>query len=111
MHCLKQLKDQGLIRAAGISHKSPVGGRVALEQGVDVIMATLNPRNVSESRIIEEAGRQGCGVPVKKALAGGRETPNSLRFVGQQPGVASLVVGTRDPDHLAENADILSGKN
>ena len=109
LDCLKQLKDQGLIRAAGISHKSPAGGRVALDQGVDVIMATLNPTNVSESPIIEAAGRQGCGVLVKKALAGGRETANSLWYVGQQPGVTSIVVGTLDEDHLAENADILSG--
>lgn len=109
LDCLRQLKDQGLIRAAGISHKSPVGGRIALDQGADVIMATLNPTNLSESRIIEQAGKQGCGVLVKKALAGGRETPNSLRIVGQKPGVTSIVVGTLDPDHLAENAHILSG--
>lgn len=110
LHCLKQLQHQGLIRAAGISHKTPAGGRVALNQGADVIMATLNATNLAERRVIEDAGNQGCGVLVKKALAGGRETPQGLRLVAQTPGVSSIVVGTRDPQHLARNAEILPGK-
>ena len=106
---LKQLKDQGVIRAAGISHKSPAGARVALEQRADVIMATLNPTDLSETEVIEKAGMQGCGVLVKKALAGGREAPAALRLAAQQPGVNSIVVGTLNPEHLAHNAGILSG--
>ena len=106
---LKQLKDQGLIRAAGISHKSPAGARVALEQRADVIMATLNPTDLSETEVIEKAGKQGCGVLGKKALAGGREAPVALRLAAQQQGVNSIVVGTLNPEHLAHNAGILSG--
>ena len=106
---LKQLKDQGLIRAAGISHKSSAGARVALEQRADVIMATLNPTDLSETEVIEKAGKQGCGVLVKKALAGGREAPVALRLAAQQQGVNSIVVGTLNPEHLAHNAGILSG--
>lgn len=106
---LKQLKDQGLIRATGISHKSSAGARVALEQRADVIMATLNPTDLSETEVIEKAGKQGCGVLVKKALAGGREAPVALRLAAQQQGVNSIVVGTLNPEHLAHNAGILSG--
>ena len=106
---LKQLKDQGLIRAAGISHKSSAGARVALAQRADVIMATLNPTDLSETEVIEKAGKQGCGVLVKKALAGGCEAPVALRLAAQQQGVNSIVVGTLNPEHLAHNAAILSG--
>ena len=109
LDCLRQLKEQGLIRAIGISHKSPAGARAALEQRADVIMATLNPRERAEADIIEQAGHRGCGVLVKKALAGGRETPEALRFAARHPQVSSVLVGTLDPDHLAENAAALFG--
>ena len=108
LDCLKQLRDQGLIRAAGISHKSPGGAGVALDKGADVIMATLSPRDCTEAEVIERAGKSGCGVLVKKALAGGREDPEALRFAACHPGVSGVVVGTLDPAHLAENAEILS---
>ena len=108
LDCLKRLRDEGLIRAVGISHKSPRGARAAMEQDADVIMATLNPEDLSETGVIEQAGKRGCGVLVKKPLAGGRERPQSLRLAAQQPGVSSIVVGTLSPKHLAENAKILS---
>ena len=107
LDCLKQLRDQGLIRAAGISHKSPGGARVALDKGADVIMATLNPRDRTEAEVIEQTGKSGCGVLVKKALASGREAPEALRFAVGYPGVSGVIVGTLDPEHLAENAEIL----
>ena len=108
LDCLKRLRDDGLIRAVGISHKSPEGARVAMDQGADVIMATLNPADLSETGVIEQAGKRGCGVLVKKPLAGGRERPQALRLAARQPGVNSIVVGTLNPKHLAENAKILS---
>ena len=107
LDCLKQLRDSGLVRAVGISHKSPGGARAALDKGTDVIMATLNPTDLSETEVIEKAGKQGCGVLVKKALAGGRETPEALRFAARHPGVSSVVVGTLNPEHLEENAATL----
>ncbi len=108
LDCLQQLKTQGLIRAVGISHKSPAGARAALERQVDLVMATLNPTERAEAGVIELAGKQGCGVLVKKALAGGREKSPALRYVASHPGVSSVVVGTLNPDHLAENAAVLS---
>lgn len=109
LDCLKQFKEQGLVRAVGISHKSSGGAAAALDSGVDVIMATLNPAHRSEAGIIKEAGRRGCGVLVKKALAGGREAPGALEFAAGHPGVSSVVVGTLNPEHLAENVALLSG--
>jgi len=111
LDCLKQLRKQGLIRAVGISHKTPRGAAAALDKGADVIMATLNPRESAEADVIELAGRRGCGALIKKALAGGREKPEALRFAARHPGVSSIVVGTLSPEHLANNAAILSAAN
>ena len=107
LECLFDLKGQGLVRAVGISHKSANGARLALGAGADVIMATLNSSMRDELDVIAEAGIQGCGVVIKKALESGHAKPESLRFVTEQPGVSSVVVGTLNPEHLAENASML----
>ena len=104
---LRELRDQGLIRAVGMSHKTPAGGYRALELGCDVIMATLNPDYLDERALIAEAGRRGCGVLIKKALASGHAGPDALTFAAAQPGVTSVVVGTVNPDHLRANARAL----
>lgn len=101
---LLELKQQGWIRAVGISHKTVEGARLALDLGCDVIMATLNHRQREEAPVIAEAARRGCGVLVKKALASGHGGPEHLAWVAAQPGVSSIVVGTIDPVHLRENA-------
>ncbi len=109
LECLFDLKQQGLIRAAGISHKSVSGARLALSAGADVIMATLSSRVTDEIEVIAQAGTQGCGVVIKKALESGQDNPQSLKFVAAQSGVSCIVVGTLNPEHLAENADLLTG--
>ncbi len=80
---------------------------MALGAGADVIMATLNSSMRDELDVIAEAGVQGCGVVIKKALESGHAEPESLRFVAEQAGVSSVVVGTLNPEHLAENASVL----
>ena len=107
LDCLKELKRRGLIRAFGLSHKTASGARAALDAGAEVLMATLNPQDRSQAQVIREAGERGCGVLIKKPLAGGRALPEALRFAADHPGVASVVVGTANPAHLAENAAIL----
>ena len=111
LDCLKGLKEQGLIRAAGISHKSPGGARAAMDSGADVLMATLSPGDPTEKEVIDEAAKRQCGVLVKKALSGGREEPGSLRVTVRQPGVSSVVVGTLDAGHLIENAAVIDGRD
>jgi len=105
---LQALKQQGLIRAVGISHKTTAGAARAIELGCDVIMATLNLNERAEAPLIAAAGRAGCGVLIKKALASGHAGAESLRFVAAQPGVSSIIVGTIDPEHLRENAAVLA---
>ncbi len=104
LDALTQLRDQGLIRAAGMSHKTLAGGRHALAQGADVVMATLNIEHQEELPLLAEAAALGRGVLIKKALASGHAGADSLRFVARQPGVSSIVTGTIDPEHLRENA-------
>ena len=109
LDCLKQLRDRGMVRAAGLSHKSPNGAAAALNQGADVIMATLNPSHTAEADVIARAGAEGCGVLIKKALDGGRESPKALGFAANHPGVCSVVVGTLSLGHLGENVESLAG--
>lgn len=104
LETLVGLREAGCIRAVGMSHKTVAGGRRALALGCDVIMATLNLDYREEAGLIAEAGLAGCGVLVKKAMASGHAGVDSLRFVANQPGVSSMVVGTIDDGHLRANA-------
>ncbi|NKC00258.1 MAG: aldo/keto reductase [Pseudomonadales bacterium] len=104
LEALKQMKVAGKIRAVGISHKSVEGAELALSQGVDVIMATLNPDYLDDRAVIASAAQQGCGVLIKKALSSGHGSARDLAFVAAQTGVHSIVVGTTNPEHLIENA-------
>ncbi len=100
---LKDLRSQGKVRTVGMSVKSAVGLEAAISHGADVVMATLNQGYLEERAAIIEAGRQGVGVLVKKALASGHADPNALSWVASTPGVSSIVVGTINPAHLQDN--------
>ena len=108
LDCLADLRANGLIRALGMSHKSPAGGQAALDAGADVLMATLSAANRGEEGLIRMAQAQGCGVLIKKALNSGQGQPSDLPAIAAHPGVTSIVVGTLSPNHLAENARLLS---
>ncbi len=106
--CLMQCKQQGLIRAAGVSVKTPTGARAAAAAGADAVMLTCDPERSEDLGLIQELAAAGCGVLVKKALDGGRQRPERLAPIAAQPGVSSIVVGTLNPRHLKENADVLT---
>jgi aryl-alcohol dehydrogenase-like predicted oxidoreductase len=103
LEALVELRDSGWIRAVGMSHKTAAGGRLAIARGCDVIMATLNLDERGKAPLIAEAAGAGCGVLIKKALAGGHAGIDSLRWVAGQPGASCVVVGTIDLEHLREN--------
>jgi len=107
LQALALLKQRGLIRAIGISHKSADGAALAIDAGCDVIMATVHPDYRDELPQVARAAEVGCGVLVKKALASGHGAPESLTFAAAQPGVTSVVIGTIDPVHLAANARLI----
>ena len=104
LDALKEQKQRGLVRAVGISSKSPDGLAAAIEHQCDVVMATLNRDQTDEVKAIASAGEHGVGVLIKKALASGHRGPSDLTWVANHAGVSSIVVGTLEPAHLAENA-------
>ncbi len=107
---LAKFKKQGLIRAYGMSTKTLKGGMNAV-LNADVVMVTYNPAMTEEKTVIDFAYQQNKGVLVKKAFASGHlnrmEVANPIEaavsFVLGHPGVSSLITGTIDPKHLAEN--------
>ena len=105
---LKLLKTKGMIRAVGISHKTLSGGYRALELGCDVLMTTLNAKDISQLPVITRAAQLGCGIMVKKALESGHGELSGLRFAASQTGVCSVVVGSINADHLTENVQAVN---
>lgn len=108
LDALKALQQEGKIGAIGISHKTHDGAMLAIEQGVDILMTTLNRDDMSEASLIEDAASQGVGILIKKALASGHNAPKDLQLVAQCAGVGSIVVGTTDIDHLHDNVKLIS---
>ena len=110
LDCLKDFKQQGLIRAYGMSTKTVEGGLLALEQS-DVAMVMYNPVEIKELPVIQEAYKSKKGIFIKKALASGHldhiKHPNpadyALQFIIQEPGVSSIILGTINQEHLTKN--------
>ena len=107
LDALHALKAEGKIRAVGMSHKTLAGGELALRQGADVLMATLNRSHTEDAELIANAARAGCGVLIKKALNSGHGSADDLAFVAGYEGVHSIVVGTTSVKHLGENVAAL----
>ena len=100
---LRELKEQGLVRAIGLSGKTLEGARLALEWA-DAIMVEYHIDDVSHAEVIAAAAGRGVGVVVKKGLASGRLAPaEAITFVLRTPGVASLVIGGLNLDHFRTN--------
>ncbi len=103
---LTALRDEGVIRAIGLSGKTVEGARAALSWS-DVVMVEYNDSDRTHAGVIAEAADRGVGVVVKKGLASGRlAAEQSIPFVLGTAGVSSLVVGSLNLDHLAENVAV-----
>ncbi len=107
---LAELKREGKIRGFGLSGKTVEGGLKALETG-DCAMVTYNLNEQAELPVIDYAAAHGKAILVKKALASGHVclSPGvdpvraSFELVFGHHGVASAIVGTINPLHLAHN--------
>lgn len=105
---LAELKQQGLIRAYGVSTKTVSGGLLAA-QLTDAVMVTYHPGHEEERPVLDYCAEHQVAGLVKKAFASGHfaaEAPSaeaSLEFVCAHPGVTSVVIGTINPDHLRSN--------
>ena len=110
---LDRLKQQGLIRAYGMSSKTVEGGLWVVEH-CDVVMATCNLEYDDERPVLERAAELDKGVVIKKGLLsghavsaeGGSGIEQSFRHVLAQPGVSSMIVGTIPPAPLQHNVEL-----
>ncbi|MET0947109.1 MAG: aldo/keto reductase, partial [Pseudomonas sp.] len=107
---LDALKREGKIRGFGFSGKTVEGGLQAL-QGGDCAMVTYNLNEQGEKPVLDYAAAHGKGILIKKALASGHvclspgvdSVQASFQLLFAHPAVASAIVGTIDPLHLAHN--------
>ncbi|HEB58143.1 MAG TPA: aldo/keto reductase [Gammaproteobacteria bacterium] len=110
---LARMKDEGLLRAFGMSTKTVEGGLWIVEH-TDVVMATRNLADSQDDVVIDRARELNRGVVVKKGLqsghadraAGGPGIEAAFRHVFAHPGVSSMIVGTINPAHLRENVRV-----
>jgi aryl-alcohol dehydrogenase-like predicted oxidoreductase len=106
---LEKLKQQGLIRAFGMSTKTVDGGIWVVEH-CDVVMATFNLETDTDLPVIERAHQLNKGVVIKKGLQSGhaQSVDAAFEYVLSQPGVSSMIVGTINPEHLRSNAELVN---
>lgn len=122
LHCLQQLKQDGWIRALGISSKTIDGGLLAAEL-CDAVMLAYNQEQQDEAPVIEKSAQHGAAVLLKKVLGSGHichdaspaqtarpvqaETDDAiqaaLNFAYANTGVTSAIIGTINEQHLRAN--------
>ncbi len=108
LSALQQCKQEGLIRAIGMSTKTVSGGLLAAELA-DAVMATYNPAYQDEAPVLDYCARHGKAAILKKAFGSGHliseQDPAraAMQFALAHPGVTSAIVGTINPEHLREN--------
>lgn len=107
LEALSRCKQEGLIRAYGMSTKTVAGG-IAAAQHSDAVMATYNSEYTDEQPVLDYCAAHRKGVLIKKAFASGHttDTASALRCVLKQPGVTSIIVGTINPQHLQQNVAV-----
>lgn len=100
---LVALREQGVVRAIGLSGKSADGFAQSFSWA-DAAMVDYSPAAPELAGTIALAHERGVGVVIKKALGSGRlPADEALRFVFDQPGVGSVVVGTLNAEHMRAN--------
>ena len=106
LEVLNDLKQQGLIRATGMSTKTVEGGLLALQQS-DLAMVEHHLEYQQEQAVLDQAKLDNKGIFIKKALASGHLTPDSMQdnfnLIYSNPAVNSVIIGTINPNHLKDN--------
>lgn len=115
LDALLQLREEGVVRAVGMSTKTEFGGVAALDAGCDLVMAMYHPWYLEERPVLDHAFGNHKGIFIKKAFASGHfgEAPAgtedpvqySLEFIFSHPAVTSVIVGTTNPAHLKQNCE------
>lgn len=111
---LKKCKQEGLVRAYGVSTKTIEGGIAAAEKS-DAVMASYNLQYRDEKPVIDFCHSNRKGLLIKKAFASGHifsddEDPilASMRFIFSAQGVSSVIAGTINPQHLQANVEAVN---
>jgi aryl-alcohol dehydrogenase-like predicted oxidoreductase len=108
LETLHSLRDQGLVRAIGVSTMTVAGGLRAVEM-VDAVMVPFSIGYQDHLPVIAKAHHLSKAVFVKRALYSGPAADSAhtlselLSPVLQTPGVTALMAGTINPQHLQEN--------
>ncbi|WP_455212049.1 aldo/keto reductase [Kaarinaea lacus] len=110
---LQKLKEEGLVRAYGMSTKTVEGGLWVVEH-CDVVMATCNLNDDHDLPVIARAHELQKGVLVKKGLqsghadktAGGAGVEKAIEYIFSHAGISSVIVGTINPEHLRQNVAV-----
>jgi aryl-alcohol dehydrogenase-like predicted oxidoreductase len=106
---IQNLKKQGKTRFIGLSAKSVESAREALKWA-DALMLEYHPRDKSHEPVIEEAGKCGVAIFVKKPLASGQiPAREAIPFILKNPHVATLVIGGLNLKHIRQNLQLASG--
>ena len=113
---LQQLKQEGWIRAFGISSKTPEGSLLATEM-CDAVMMVYTSNYQEEEATIAKSAQQHVAVLLKKVLGSGHichdappdprpqddKVQAALDFAYTHPGVTSAIIGTVNLQHLRDN--------
>ncbi len=103
---LIELKQQGWIRAHGISSKTVKGGLLGLSL-LDSAMVTCNLEYNDELAVLQQAEKENKGILIKKGFLSGHlqqySAEQAIQFIFKQPAVSSLIAGTINPQHLKQN--------
>ncbi|MFK5985136.1 MAG: aldo/keto reductase [Pseudomonadota bacterium] len=111
---LQKLKQQGYIRAIGLSTKTTDGGLWTVEH-TDVVMATRNSSDHTDDAVLDRALQLNKGVVIKKGLqsghadskAGGGGIEQAIEYVFSHAAVSCLIAGTINSKHLRQNAQLI----
>ncbi len=109
---LVEMRDKGLTRCIGFSGKTPEGATMALSWS-DVLMCTYNAQDRDHEEVIASAAQAGVGVILKKVLGSGHlPAAEAIAFAGRDAPIASqissIVIGSMNPQRMAQNADQLA---
>ncbi|MBT9155645.1 MAG: hypothetical protein DDT37_00613 [Firmicutes bacterium] len=117
---LLRKREQGYVRAVGISTHHVAGVRAALEyKELDVIHPLINKAGIGivdgaredMARAIFDAAKANKGIYAMKALGGGslhKDAHAALSYVRELPGVAAVAVGMGSPVDVYANCTLFS---
>ncbi len=112
---LRDLQQQGLVRAIGMSVKTEIGGVLAAEL-LDAVMVTYNLQQ-QDQVAVAKAHALGKGILVKKGLMSGHVqattsdttqdlVSQSMEMVLGNAAIHTMIVGTLNAAHLRRNVEL-----